>query len=168
MSKAGQQRQIPAEGAPNGGSCRWAESLWLCQNRTRGAAGRAILVRGTTTNLPAGQVGPSAVAENAPLSNRRGRRAKRGPLMDRGGLERSQSVQEDPRAGGCQRGGSANLSARPGLPFYRRRKCTCVDSKQPPRSERPLVRSTWLGPSESGSGEAEGWCWSAGRGRRRG
>ena len=79
-----------------------------------GAAGRAILVRGTTANLPAGQVGPSAVAENTPSSNRRGRRAKRDPLMDRGRLKRSQSDQEGPRAGGCQGGGGVSKPDRQG------------------------------------------------------
>ena len=170
LSRAGRGRQ----GGSSGKSVRKARRIGPVDGQNvlgrvkigpGGAAGRAILVRGTTANLPAGQVGPSAVAQNTPSSNRRGRRAKRDPLMDRGRLKRSQSDQEGPRAGGCQGGGgSANLTARGILTFYRPRKCPRVKSQRSTRSEGSVNGASRLGTGENGPGEAEGWRWPAGRG----
>ena len=48
-----------------------------------GADSWAILVGGTAVNRTVGNVCPFVVAGGVPGSNRRGRRDKRGPLMDR-------------------------------------------------------------------------------------
>ena len=66
------------------------------------------------------------------------RRRLRRPKVprNRNGSNWSSRDQELVVAGGV---GSANLSARQGLPFFRRRKCPRVESKQPPRWERPVA-----------------------------